>query len=340
MKNTGRSRRAIAVAVLVGACVSAIVSTGAANAKPQDCRHRTLVLTAMPLELNPLISRATLDPTQTVRVEDRTFYVGQLEGNDVVLAMTGIGLVNAEQTTTAALEHFGCSFKAVVFSGVAGSQRNIGDVVIPKRWTRDNETWTGVDPKMLRLASALQGTKVPLSQDVPVGDAACLCPGVDAATPVHLAQTPVVYVGGDGESYDTFGGHAVPCVPGGGDIAGCKPCITYPGFGEDVAAFADNTPSLVSDPGFWQAMFAPPASTTESMDSQDEETAAVAQVASSYHVPFLGIRSASDGHGDPLGLPGFPWQFFTYRQLAGNNAATVTMAFLHLWQAKGQPTAG
>ncbi|MCU1427209.1 MAG: hypothetical protein JWL83_1209, partial [Actinomycetia bacterium] len=36
----------------------------------------------------------------------------------------------------------------------------------------------------------------------------------------------------------------------------------------------------------------------------------------------------SDGRGDPLNLPGFPWQFFAYRQLAGNNAAAVTIAFL------------
>ena len=91
MKNTGRSRRAIAVAVLLGACMSAVVSTDAAWAKQKGCARRTLVLTAMPLELNPLVASATLDPTQTVRVDDRTFYVGQLAKNDVVLAMSGIG---------------------------------------------------------------------------------------------------------------------------------------------------------------------------------------------------------------------------------------------------------
>jgi nucleoside phosphorylase len=67
------------------------------------------------------------------------------------------------------------------------------------------------------------------------------------------------------------------------------------------------------------------------MDAQDEETAAVAEVAAQHGVPFLGIRAVSDGHGDPLHLPGFPSQFFVYRQLAANNAAAVTTAFIERW---------
>jgi nucleoside phosphorylase len=293
----------------------------------------------MPLELNPLISRATIDPSQTVRIDDRTFFVGKLAGADVVLAMTGIGLVNAEQTATTAFEHFSCSFKAAMFSGVAGSRHNIGDVAIPRRWTRDDgETWTGVDRAMLTIARRLQGTTVPLAQDLPFGDAACLCPGVDAPTPVHLNQTPKVVVGGDGMSYDTYGDKALPCVPGGGDVAGCAPCLLPSGSLQDAAAFAAHAPSLL-DPGFIQAFLQPPAATTADRDAQDEETAAVAQVARAYRVPFLGIRAVSDGEGDPLSLPGFPAQFFVYRQLAGNNAATVTLAFLQAWNAMGRPTA-
>jgi nucleoside phosphorylase len=293
----------------------------------------------MPLELNPLVAAAELDPTKTVRVDDKTFYVGRLAGNDVVLAMTGIGLVNAENTATAAFEHFTCRFRGALFSGVAGSQRNIGDVAIPARWTRDGGTsWTGVDPGMLRVARGLQGTdKVKLAQDVPVGDAACLCPGVDAATPVHMPGPMAVWVGGDGTSSDTFGDKALVCVPGGGDIAGCQPCVMNAGFaGEEASAFATHVPDY-ADPAFFQSFFAPPDATTQDMDSQDEETAAVAQVAGAYHVPFLGVRAVSDGHGDPLGLPGFPVQFFVYRQLAGNNAAAVTIAFLQAWAAKHQP---
>lgn len=65
----------------------------------------------------------------------------------------------------------------------------------------------------------------------------------------------------------------------------------------------------------------------------------VAMVSAEHGVPFLGVRAVSDGPGDPLGLPGFPVQFFVYRQLAGNNAAAVTIAFLEVWAADGHPTA-
>src|SRR5438045_9552354 len=86
-------------------------------------------------------------------------------------------------------------------------------------------------------------------------------------------------------------------------------------------------------------VFQPPAQTTDTSEAQDEETAVVAQAAAQTGVPFLGIRAASDGNGDPLHLPGFPAQFFVYRQLAGNNAAAVATAFLRQWAADRYPTA-
>ena len=111
-----------------------------------------------------------------------------------------------------------------------------------------------------------------------------------------------------------------------------------PGFTKDVAAFAKNAPPLVSDPGFWQALFRDPNRHNGQLRLAGRGNRGCTG-RGPHHVPFLGVRAVSDGHGDPLGLPGFPFQFFVYRQLAGNNAATVTMAFLHLWVAKGQPTA-
>jgi nucleoside phosphorylase len=314
---------------IAGALVVLVVAAAAAPARADAARHacsnRVLVLAAMPLELNPLTARASID--RTIRIDDRTFYVGRLAGRNVVLALTGIGLVNARQTAQLALDYFRCGFRGALFSGVAGSRQNIGDVTIPRRWTRDGgTTWTGVDPAMLGSAQRLAGTRVPLSQDVPVGDAACLCPGVDAPTPVHINRTPKVVVGGDGRSSDTYGGKALPCLPGGGDIAGCAPCLRLSGSAQDAAAFAEHAPSLL-DPGFAKAFLQPPSPSSDA-DSEDQETAAVAEVARAHRVPFLGIRAVSDGAGDPLGLPGFPSQFVVYRQLAGNNAAAVTLAFL------------
>lgn len=351
---TRRSRRPVAAAVLVASIAAAIgfVADGAV-ARPSrrpPCAGRTLVLTAMPLELNPLIAATDLASLVVAEPEGeapRTFYLGRLADNDVILAMTGIGMVNAEQTTRAAFAQFGACFRGVVFSGVAGSIHNIGDVAIAEEWTirgnREGHGFTPADPAMLATAKRLEAPgAVELSRDVPVGDAACLCPGVESITnaglPVTMPQPLKVVVGGQGTTYDTFSGHAVPCMPGGGDVAGCKPCITTPGFDSDVAAFAENAPPLFTDPAFFAGLFAF-EETTDEYVAQDEETALVARVAAERGVPFLGVRGVSDGPGDPLGLPGFPFQFFAYRQLAANNAATVTVAFLEAWAAAGHPSA-
>ncbi len=48
-------------------------------------------------------------------------------------------------------------------------------------------------------------------------------------------------------------------------------------------------------------------------------------------LPFPGIRGMSDGPGDPLHLPGFPFPFFLYKQIAAENAALVAQAFLQSW---------
>ncbi|MCU1378436.1 MAG: Conserved exported protein of unknown function [Acidimicrobiales bacterium] len=310
---------------LLGAFLVAVLLVGVGattgTAAPR-CGPRTLVLAAMPLELNPLVEAATIE--RTTEVDGRTFYGGRLAGRSVVLAMTGIGLVNAAETATAAFEHSRCPFTAAVFSGVAGSRMYIGDVMVPQRWTQDDgKTWFAADRRMLAVA---QQARPELTQDVPVGDAACACPGVDAATPVHLWHAPKVRVGGDGTSADTFGGKALPCVPGGGDVSGCRPCLPG-GSPQDVADFAARAPSL-ADPDFVRGFLQPPDATTNTYAAQDMETAAVAQVARRYRVPFLGIRGVSDGLGDPLRLPGFPAQFYVYRQLAADNAAATTVAFL------------
>ena len=321
---TRRGVRAIAAALLALG-IAAVEPASHAEAAPAPCPHPILVLSAMPLELNPLVARTTLDATRTARVSDRTFYAGRLAGHDVVLALTGIGPVNATQTTQAAFARFRCGFAAVVFSGVAGSRLNIADVAVPRRWTADGgRTWTAADPRML---AAARRVRVPLSQDVPVGDAACLCSGLDAATPAHVDQVPKVVVGGDGATTDPFAGRAVPCLPGGGDIEGCAPCLLPSAGGEDALAFAEHAPAL-ADPSFVQGLAQPPPATTEGVDASDEETAAVAKVATAHRVRFLGLRAVSDGAGDPLHLPGFPSQFVVYRQLAANNAAAVTAAFL------------
>ena len=280
--------------------------------------QRTLVLTAFPAEADAILARTTLDASPVVVVGGRHYYLGRLGGKKVIVAMTGIGMVNATDTTEAALGHFTPQsemvVRAVVFAGVAGGsgRTRIGDVAIPARWTADNgTTWHGVDPEMLAAA----------------GD---LAVELESAGRVDLKREPRLHVGGDGSSGDNNNGAAFPTIPFGGAVFGPQPC-TAPDFSRPFVGnfFTAIGPFLVRGlisniTGFVTAASPP-------LDAVDQETAAAQRVADARGVPFVGIRGMSDGPGDPLNLPGFPFSFFVYKRLASRNAAIVTKAFLQHW---------
>ena len=79
---------------------------------------RTLILSAFPPKPTPYSRATTLDPNPTVVVDGHRFYLGTLGGEEVIVGMTGIGMVNATETTEAALDYFtpesGVSIGAVV----------------------------------------------------------------------------------------------------------------------------------------------------------------------------------------------------------------------------------
>src|SRR5262249_24613605 len=199
---------------------------------------------------------------------------------------------------------------AVVFSGVAGGagRTGIADVAVPARWTPDHgTTFHSVDPGMLATAEKLSV----------------------ALRNINLHRQSQVFVGGDGSSSGNNNRVAVPCIPNGGDVFGCQPrsapdrSLVYTGnFFQAAGPWLKN--ALISNLDV--------ASTSNpAFDATDMETAAAQAVADAHVVPFLGIRGLSDGPGDPLHLPGFPFQFFYYKSIAAGNAARVTAEFLHSW---------
>lgn len=260
---------------------------------------RVAVLSAFPAELAPLLERATIE--ETVAVGDRTFRVGRLGGLAVVLGITGIWMVNAEQTTRALLERF--QVVGIVVSGVAGSARRIGDVDVPVAWSLKGggETWPA-HPQWLEIARQLTGDPgLERCTTVPTGG---------SEERVCLPYEPAVAVGGVGQSGDSFGGEAYPCDPQGDEVSGC-----------DVVL--DGT---ASRPPYDPRAMKPMA--TEWHATVDMETAAIGREAVTRGLPYIAFRAASDGAGDPLGLPGFPAQFYAYYRLAARNAAAATVAFL------------
>jgi len=306
--------------------------TNPAPTSPGGCP--ILILSAMPLEAAPIFAAADVDPNPAWVDNGRGFWSGSVEGNQAIVALTGIGLANATQTTQAAFAHFPC-ISAVVFSGTSGGDY-IGDVMVPSRWTQDGKQFVNTSTAALGvLAQALQ-QPIALEQSTPLGDPLCVCGTVglpSATTPVTVLHKPQVEVGGDALSSDGLGGRTLPCTPEASDVLGCWPC-KFPDTavvtqGNNLAAtvppFLD--PSFVL--GYPSASAAPPGTFV----SEDMETAAVFAIAAAHDVPFIGFRAASDGGGDPLMLPGFPSEFFVYRQLAADNAAAVTLAFLRAWHA-------
>ncbi|CKR39945.1 Conserved exported protein of uncharacterised function [Mycobacterium tuberculosis] len=193
------------------------------------CEQRTLVLSAFPAEADAVLAHTALDANPVVVADRRRYYLGSISGKKVIVAMTGIGLVNATNTTETAFARFTCAssiaIAAVMFSGVAGGagRTSIGDVAIPARWTLDNgATFRGVDPGMLATAQTLS---VVLDNINTLGNPVCLCRNVPVVRLNHLGRQPQLFVGGDGSSSDKNNGQAFPCIPNGGSVFAANPVV-------------------------------------------------------------------------------------------------------------------
>jgi nucleoside phosphorylase len=330
-------RRSIALSAALLALLATAPTALAAESGGGPCDRRVLVLSAMPVEIGPLIDAAHV--SKVVAVGDRRFYVGTLEGNDVVLALSGIGIVNATAVTRLALKTFRCGSRpgisGVVFSGTSGGQTYIGDVTVPARWTLDGgKTFTRTDPAMLSTAQSVAASgSVKLEQTTPLGDCGCVGAPPDAVPTVTLDHAPQILMGGKGSTSDPFGGRRLFCIPGGGDVFGCRPCKYQGTSSDEVQQFATGVSPFI-DPTFFSGYFQAPPATPAGYDADDMESAAVARVAAASGVPFIAFRALSDGKGDPLMLPGFPFQFFVYRQIAADNAGATALAFLKAWSAR------
>jgi adenosylhomocysteine nucleosidase len=249
------------------------------------------IVSAYPAELAPLVAATTIEAT--LDVDGRSYYVGRLDGVRVVLGLTGIGLLNATARARSVLSHFDVA--GLVMSGTAGTQHRIGDVIVASAWQeRNRKRLTHVNPAMVALAR-----RAAVSLPAPLEHCSPVPPTAPGAPLVCLPYMPTVIFGTRGQSDDPFGHTPLACTPGGGEIFGCELPLPASVSGQTVAATA-------------------PA------DPQDMETAAVARVAARRGVPFVGVRAADDGHGDPLGDRGFPTQFFDYYRLAAHNAGAVT----------------
>ncbi|AUM72946.1 5'-methylthioadenosine/S-adenosylhomocysteine nucleosidase [Paracoccus jeotgali] len=247
---------------------------------------------------------------ETHAINGSPFVTGKLEGQDVVLVLSGVSMVNAAMNTQIALDRF--RVEGIIFSGIAGGvdpELTIGDVVIPEQWGEY------LDAIMARETA--DGFSIPpwmSSNFEPMGmrhvrNQTVLREGLDE--PETRFWFPV-----DEDLLETAREVATDLslekCASEGDCLSKAPRIVVGGNGVSGAAFVDN-----ADLREW-------AFDTFDASVLDMESAAVAHVAWANNVPFIAFRSLSDLAGGGEGEN----EMSTFMGLAARNSAEVMRSFL------------
>ncbi len=273
----------------------------------RDLLPRTGLLTAFQPEWEALVRH--LDGRDAFEIAGTQCLCGELAGRAVVIAMSGMSMVNAAMTAQAMLDHF--VIEQLLFTGIAGGidpQVRVGDVIVPDRWAQSLEVIFGraradgfEKPAWLTWAAPLAPFGMMLPNTVVVG-----APGRPASPhlwfPVDEGLLAIARTLEPVELADTADGRRLSHRPrlhvGGGAVS--------------ASAFIDNL-------AYRQYLF-----TTFQARVADMESAAVAQVAFANGVPFLAFRSASDlaGADDTAN------EMDVFMHLAAQNSLRVVLPFL------------
>lgn len=298
-------RAALAALALVSWATVPPASAGTLDATP-----RVAVLSAFAPELARL--QAAVEAPVTREVHGVAVTAGRLAGRDVVLALSGISMVNAAMTTQMLLDGF--DVRAIVFGGIAGGVNPalaIGDVVVPARWAQYLEA--------VFARETADGFAPPAWAPRPFPAYGMIYP---QAVTVRRAGDPngseLFWFAADPALLEVAGRLAGQvrlerCTPEGRCL-GHAPRLVVGGNGVSGQVFVDN------------ATFRRYAFDTFKADVLDMESAAVAQVAYANGVPLIVFRSLSDLAG---GGPGEN-EMTTFLSLAADNAAHVVETFLEV----------
>jgi adenosylhomocysteine nucleosidase len=293
---------------LMGACRPAT----APGSTPLEATPRLAILSAYQPELEAL--RALMEVKDQRVIDGRTYYLGQLAGQEVVLFSTGISMVNAAMTTQTALDHF--KIQALIFSGIAGGVNpdlDIGDVVVPAQWGQYQEqvfarqTAAGWDTGWYKQPWGNYGMMFPQPVSVTREGGRADREEERFWFPVDAKMLEVAKRTAQGVQLETCT-RTRQCLQR-------EPKVVVGGKGVSGPTFVDNAEYRQ---WVWETFQA---------DALDMETAAVAQVAYVNNVPFLAFRSLSDLAG---GGPGQN-EIGTFFQLAADNSARVLEAYLKGW---------
>jgi len=312
-----------ALVLLLAATITACGGSGAeqprdpaATAHPPalDPTPRVLIMSAMRSEIDPLLTAATI--RRRVPIGGRTHYVGRLGGRDVVLVAAGVSMVNAALGAQESLHHF--TLTGIVFCGIAGGVNpglDVGHVTIPRRWAQYQENWFTDDP-------AEQAER-------PLGHFGIMYPGPVTVTRhdgepdtteriLWFPVDPTLLAAAQSTAGQSVG---LDRCNRAGDCSSRQPAVSVGGNGV-------SGPTYVNDRAFRDWVWS-----TFEPDVLDMETAAVAHVAYSAGIPYIGVRAISDlagGHGARNRMGNFT-------AMAARNAAAVTIAMLQQMASPSSP---
>jgi adenosylhomocysteine nucleosidase len=297
--------------LLLGGCVS----TQEVCTTQYDSSPRLAIISAYEPELKLLLSEA--DISDTYIINGRSYHIGQLAENEVVLLKSGISMVNAAMTTQTVIDYF--NVDGIIVSGIAGGVNpdlNIGDVIVPDQWGQYQEQLFAREAKdgwdLGWYSEEFSNYGMMFPQKVTVtrkgnnpdsekehfwfqADPEMLSVARQAIGNVQLRKCtllgkcletdPVVILGGNGVSGPTFVDNA-----------------KYRGW-------------------VWDTFEA---------NALDMETASVAHVAYVNDIPFIAFRSLSDLAGGGSGEN----EIDVFFQLASDNSAEVVISFLEVWRER------
>nr|WP_322997836.1 5'-methylthioadenosine/S-adenosylhomocysteine nucleosidase [Castellaniella sp.] len=273
---------------------------------------RMAIMSAFAPELALLNDR--LRQPHRITIDGVDFTTGMLEGQPVVLLLSGISMVNAAMNTQLVFDRFNVTH--LVFSGIAGGVNpdlQIGDVSVPERW--------GQYLEVLMMRETAPGRyQAPTSKTL------------SGFAPYGMMQPRDVRVrqAGSEQIQEKFWFDVDPqmlavarsiqgvplraCDRQDRCVAG-RPRMVVGGNGVSGQAFMDNAGFRRYVRGTFQA------------NVLDMESAACAQVAWRSKVPFIAFRSLSDLAG---GGPGEN-EMNAFLHIAADNSAQVLLAFLRAW---------
>ncbi len=286
------ARRPANIFQAIGVCLTVVItcltfSPAYTQQPPSDRPY--LVLYAFEAEGKLLTGKMTIERTE--KILGRTVQIGRLADEKVVLAESGVGMINAAMTTQKLIDTF--RPKAIIFSGIAGAvdtSIHIGDITVCRVWSEHDFGYIGKDSfqvESIRTFDEAQDSIAEMSYHT-----------VDS-----ILFTAAQKLGTTNMEFALIGDRLPKLVVGGAGVSGNM--------------FIDNKEKRLWLSSRFHALVV------------DMESAAVAQVSTANGVPFIVFRSASDlagGSGSSTASKEID-QFF---EVAADTAAKVVLTYLDI----------